>query len=139
MPKTETQTQWQDRMALEVLEVTRSELYLHLRFLSLAIGGLTPTPSAQVRGMGTDGLRLLAEPERLIRVFPKNPVLLNREYLHQLLHCIFRHPFFIADHDRPLWSLACDIAAEWSIDQLYLPCVRRIAGWVRTETYRRLG
>ena len=43
MPKTETQTQWQDRMALEVLEVTRSELYLHLRFLSLAIGGLTPT------------------------------------------------------------------------------------------------
>ena len=139
MPKTETQTQWQDRMALEVLEVTRSELYLHLRFLSLAIGGLTPTPSAQVRGMGTDGLRLLAEPERLIRVFPKNPVLLNREYLHQLLHCIFRHPFFIADHDRPLWSLACDIAAEWSIDQLDLPCVRRIAGWVRTETYRRLG
>jgi len=126
-------------MALEVLEVTRSELYLHLRFLSLAIGGLAPTPSAQVRGMGTDGLRLLAEPERLIRVFPKNPVLLNREYLHQLLHCIFRHPFFIADHDRPLWSLACDIAAEWSIDQLDLPCVRRIAGWVRTETYRRLG
>ena len=139
MPKTETQTQWQDRMALEVLEVTRSELYLHLRFLSLAIGGLAPTPSAQVRGMGTDGLRLLAEPERLIRVFPKNPVLLNREYLHQLLHCIFRHPFFIADHDRPLWSLACDIAAEWSIDQLDLPCVRRIAGWVRTETYHRLG
>ena len=139
MPKTETQTQWQGRMALEVLEVTRSELYLHLRFLSLAIGGLTPTPSAQVRGMGTDGLRLLAEPERLIRVFPKNPVLLNREYLHQLLHCIFRHPFFIADHDRPLWSLACDIAVEWSIDQLDLPCVRRIAGWVRTETYRRLG
>lgn len=139
MPRTETQTQWQDRMALEVLEVTRSELYLHLRFLSLAIGGLAPTPSAQVRGMGTDGLRLLAEPKRLIRVFPKNPVLLNREYLHQLLHCIFRHPFFIADHDRPLWSLACDIAAEWSIDQLDLPCVRRIAGWVRTETYRRLG
>ena len=139
MPKNETQTQWQDRMALEVLEVTRSELYLHLRFLSLAIGGLAPTPSAQVRGMGTDGLRLLAEPERLIRVFPKNPVLLNREYLHQLLHCIFRHPFFIADHDRPLWSLACDIAAEWSIDRLDLPCVRRIAGWVRTETYRRLG
>lgn len=139
MPENETQTQWQDRMALEVLEVTRSELYLHLRFLSLAIGGLAPTPSAQVRGMGTDGLRLLAEPERLIRVFPKNPVLLNREYLHQLLHCIFRHPFFIADHDRPLWSLACDIAAEWSIDQLDLPCVRRIAGWVRTETYRRLG
>ena len=139
MPKNETQTQWQNRMALEVLEVTRSELYLHLRFLSLAIGGLAPTPSAQVRGMGTDGLRLLAEPERLIRVFPKNPVLLNREYLHQLLHCIFRHPFFIADHDRPLWSLACDIAAEWSIDQLDLPCVRRIAGWVRTETYRRLG
>ncbi len=139
MPKNETQTQWQDRMALEVLEVTRSELYLHLRFLSLAIGGLAPTPSAQVRGMGTDGLRLLAEPERLIRVFPKNPVLLNREYLHQLLHCIFRHPFFIADHDRPLWSLACDIAAEWSIDQLDLPCVRRIAGWVRTKTYRRLG
>ncbi len=139
MPKNETQTQWQDRMALEVLEVTRSELYLHLRFLSLAIGGLAPTPSAQVRGMGTDGLRLLAEPERLIRVFPKNPVLLNREYLHQLLHCIFRHPFFIADHDRPLWSLTCDIAAEWSIDQLDLPCVRRIAGWVRTETYRRLG
>ena len=139
MPKNETQTQWQDRMALEVLEVTRSELYLHLRFLSLAIGGLAPTPSAQVRGMGTDGLRLLAEPERLIRVFPKNPVLLNREYLHQLLHCIFRHPFFIADHDRPLWSLACDIAAEWSIDRLDLPCVRRIAGWVRTETYLRLG
>ena len=139
MPQSETQSQWEHRMALEILEITRSELYMNLRFLSLAIGGLTPTPSTAVNGVGTDGLRLLAQPERLIRLYPKNPVLLNREYLHQLLHCVFRHPFLAGDHDRGLWSLACDIAAEYTIDRLHLKCTDRIVGWVRGEVYRRLS
>ena len=137
--ETETQSQWEHRMALEILEITRSELYMNLRFLSLAIGGLTPTPSTAVNGVGTDGLRLLAQPQRLIRLYPKNPVLLNREYLHQLLHCVFRHPFLAGDHDRGLWSLACDIAAEYTIDRMQLKCTDRIVGWVRGEVYRRLS
>lgn len=125
-------------MAGEILGALRSQLYLAFRYLGPALGALAPTPWQEVNGMGTDGLRLLAQPARTLRLYPDNPVALHRDYLHELLHCLFRHPFLRQNRDPALWDLACDIAVEWVLDGLDAPCVRRAAGWLRVQTYAGL-
>ena len=134
----ETQDEWVRRMSLEVLKVTRSELYLDFRYLDMALSALALTPAEGVRGMGTDGARLLAQPDRLLRLSRRNPVLINREFLHVVLHCIFRHPFLIGAHEPGLWDLACDIAVESVIDSLDKKSVRRIQTLLRRRTYQQL-
>lgn len=134
----ESQDDWVRRMALEVLKVSRSELYMDFRFLDMALSALALNPWEGVQGMGTDGARLLAQPDRLLRLTRRNPTLINREYLHVVLHCVFRHPFMIMDHDPALWDLACDIAVESVIDSLDKKSVRRIQTLLRRRTYAEL-
>ena len=45
----ETQDEWVRRMSLEVLKVTRSELYLDFRYLDMALSALALTPAEGVR------------------------------------------------------------------------------------------
>ena len=37
---------------------------------------------------------------------------LIRDYLHMVMHCIFRHPFDKDHRNRQAWNLTCDIIAE---------------------------
>ena len=46
----------------------------------------------------------------------------NRDYLHMVFHCVFRHMYIHSLVDRPLWDLACDIAVEEVIASLAVPC-----------------
>ena len=43
-----------------------------------------------------------------------------RDYLHIVLHCVYRHMFMDPTLDRPLWDLSCDIAVENIISELGL-------------------
>ena len=43
-----------------------------------------------------------------------------RDYLHVVMHCVFRHMFMDPTLDRPVWDLACDIAVENMITELGL-------------------
>ncbi|MBR3136309.1 MAG: hypothetical protein IKG32_04745 [Clostridia bacterium] len=43
-----------------------------------------------------------------------------RDYLHAVLHCVYRHMFVHSLVDQAAWDLACDIAVEHSITQLGL-------------------
>ena len=47
------------------------------------------------------------------------PRILNRTYLHMLLHCVFRHMFTARiKEDKELWDLSCDIAVSSIIDSM---------------------
>ena len=62
--------------------------------------------------LATDGNRLYYNPIWLILQYKKESNAATRDYLHVLLHCIFRHPFVHSLIDHSLWDLACDIAVE---------------------------
>ena len=135
MAHIQTQQEWEAQMTGEVLEALRSQLYLSFRYLGPALAMLPGTPDERISGMGTDGARLLAQPDRTLRLYRDNPVLLHRDYLHELFHCLLRHPFLRGKRDPELWNLACDIAVESILDELTDPCVRRAAGWLRHQVY----
>ena len=65
--------------------------------------------------------------------------MVNRIYLHLVLHGIFRHMIRRKGREEERYSLACDIVTESIIDGMRHRCVLRSRSWLRRETYRRLG
>lgn len=134
----ETQSEWEQTMAAKAMALTRSGLYLELRYLNAALGALSPTPVDGLPAFATDGARLCYPPEWVLRIYRTNRAYLSRAYLHSLFHCIFRHPWLRAGRDTGLWNLACDIAAEYVLDHLGVPALARPVGWLRQQTYQKL-
>ncbi len=120
----------------EILSTVRSDLYLSLRFLDAALSGLTFEMSPLIGSSATDGEKLYFQPRYLFRSFEENPVLINRAFLHNLLHCLFSHLYLEPAQDRALWDLSCDICTESILDSLDIPCLRKVPSSLREETYR---
>lgn len=134
----QTQWEWQQEMAQEILSLIRSELYLELRFMDVALSALSWQPEEGIDTFGTDGKCLYYSMERLLQVYPVNPGFLDRLYLHSILHCIYSHLWLCGSRKRSLWDLACDVMVEYTIDHLDKTCTRRALSFVRRELYHRL-
>ena len=134
----QTQSEWEAEMSKKVLEFVRSELYMDLRFLDIALGTLVYRADENIRSFATDGTYLYFSTEQVLRVFQSNPKYLDRAYLHSVLHCIFFHLWIGGKRDREKWNLACDIAVEYTIDQMDKPSTRRILSWQRQTVYEEL-
>lgn len=120
----------------EILATVRSDLYLSLRFLDAALSGLDFEMSPLIPATATNGEKLYFQPHYLFRSFDENPVLVNRAYLHNLLHCLFSHLYMEPGQNRNLWDLCCDICTESILDSLDVPCLRKIPSSLREETYQ---
>lgn len=134
----QTQWEWQLEMADEILSLIRSELYLELRFMDMALSALSWKPAEGIDTFGTDGEVLYYSMERLLQVYPVNSAFLNRLYLHSILHCIFSHLWLCGNRQRPLWDLACDVMVEYTIDHLDKTSTRRVLSLLRKDLYSRL-
>ena len=109
----------------EILKNSRNELYLHMRFLDNALAALGFGTEYGIHPCGVDGERFFCQPQEFMELYCKGAELVNRAYLHGLLHCIFLHPFEenLTRLDPEIWNLACDMAVEQIIDGLYVKCV----------------
>ncbi|WP_277668402.1 VWA-like domain-containing protein [Caproiciproducens galactitolivorans] len=122
----------------EILTSSRAELYLHMRFLDLALSVFTYEMRPSTAFMGTDGTALYYDPDKLIDRYRRNRALVNRGYLHLVLHCVFRHLWKPRREDRALWDLACDIAMEFVLDGLPYRSVRLASTSFRQNFYDTL-
>lgn len=122
----------------QILSASRNQLYLSMRFLDIALSGLRYEMNLSSLYVGTDGIKILFNPRYLIQRYLSDPVLVNRIYLHMLLHCIFRHPFHQGKRDEEYWNLACDIAVESMVDSLPVPAVQLVVSDRRNEMYEKL-
>ena len=104
----------------EVLKISRNTLLVNLRFLDLAIGQFNNKSIAvtDTESYATDGKFLIYNPLHVIKSYKEEKENIPREYLHIILHCIFRHMFIGPSINRDYWNLACDIAIENTITEL---------------------
>ncbi|MCD8023714.1 MAG: hypothetical protein LUF30_12335 [Lachnospiraceae bacterium] len=123
-------------VAQDILRGAQNELYLNMRFLDVALSSLAFLPDSQIRTSGTDGSVFYFQPDQLTVVFRKGRELVNRLYLHSILHCLFAHLWVKGDRDKKYWNLACDIAVEYVIDHLYIRAVHHPMSALRREFYR---
>ena len=105
-----------DQLAREVLLLSRNTLLVHLRFLDAALSQLDLKPGPWP--LATDGERIFYDARQVLQLYRAERERPVRDYLHMVLHCVFRHNFVdtLLDHD--CWDLACDVAVEAIITEL---------------------
>lgn len=126
-------------IAQDILRGAQTELYMNMRFLDVALSSLTLLADGQIRPAGTDGSVYYFQPDQITEVFRRGRESVNRLYLHSILHCLFAHLWTRENRDVEYWNLACDIATEHVIDELYIRAVHRPMSALRREVYRSLS
>ena len=134
----QTDSEWQEEMSQKIIDEIQCELYLDMPFMKLALSALSPKANEQLYSMATDGTYIYYNPIRLIDIFKKNGMYLNRAYLHSVLHCLFFHLWTKGERDEFLWNMACDIMVEYTIDTMEKKSTKRILSYIRKTTYERL-
>lgn len=105
-------------LANEILNLCRNKLLVNLRFMDVA---LSYHKRVLYEGsIATDGKTLFYDPSFVLQSYKVSQSETVRAYLHLILHCVFQHPFIGPSVEERLWSLACDIAVECSINDLEL-------------------
>lgn len=107
----------EDALGRDILDECRVQLMLKFRFLDLALWRmeLEPMRVGAAYPLSTDAARVLYDPARVIARFRESFDESVRDYLHLVMHCVFRHPFN-EDHDnREAWNLTCDIIVESAV------------------------
>ena len=109
-------------LALDVLKLSRNTLLVNLRFLDMALSQFT-YHEIEDNTLLTDGKYLLYDPKHILRCYKSAKEIPVRDYLHVVMHCVFRHMFMDPTLNRVYWDLACDIAVENVITELGLKAV----------------
>lgn len=123
----------------KILNAVRTELYLSMRFMGPALGSLGFRMDLSTRTVGTDAAFIRFNPTYLLHMYIERPEILNRTYMHMLMHCIFRHMFSAKEHeDSELWNLCCDIAVESVVDSMEYPTILRVTSDFRQQWYEKL-
>ena len=110
-----------EQLALQVIELAKTAVLADNHFLGWAMGRLHVAPAQLEAAFGTDGYVLAFDPDRLLARFKRTGLPPKRNLLHSVAHCLFLHPYVGASVNRPLWDLACDIAAERVVADLLGP------------------
>ena len=105
------------RLAHDVLVLSRNTLLVNLRFLDAALSRLGPVETPGL-SLATDGRALAYDPVHILDCYKTSAQIPVRDYLHVVMHCVFRHMFINTLVDKTAWDLACDIAVEYAISGL---------------------
>ena len=131
-------TQRMEALGQHILLNARNELYLHMRFMDVALSSLQFTMDGTIDSVATDGNTIFYNSRYLGTYFKENRKMVNRAYLHMVFHCLFCHVFTPPKEEKIFWDLACDIAMESIIDDMQIRCIKTPISWLRESTYKEL-
>ena len=106
-------------LAKEVLMLSRNTLLVNLRFLDEALSQFEYLP-IEYSTLLTDGKNIFYNPRHILECYKNEKEMPVRDYLHIVMHCIFRHMYISPSINRVYWDLACDIAVENVITEMNL-------------------
>ena len=111
-----------NKLARDVLILSRNTLLVNLRFLDAALSQFVLIPIEESTLL-TDGKHILYNPRHILENYKAAKEIPVRDYLHIVMHCVFKHMYMDPTLNRPYWDLACDIAVENVITELNLKAV----------------
>jgi predicted metal-dependent peptidase len=106
-----------EALANEIVSLSRASLVLHLRFMESALLRLAPVASTK-GSISVDGSTYSYAPKHVLARYRKDSGTAARDYLHCVLHCLFRHMYVPTIKEKNYWNLACDIMVEDLITSL---------------------
>ena len=114
-----------NKLARDVLFLSRNTLLVNLRFLDAALSQFELLP-IEADTLLTDGKHILYNPKHILQCYKSAKEIPVRDYLHMVMHCVFRHMYMDTTLNRTYWDLACDIAVEHVITELGLKAVTTV-------------
>ena len=115
----EQQLEKRNKLAADILRLSRNTLLVNLRFLDMALSRLQPV-ATDLTTLCTDGEYLAYDPMFILRRYKQEKEVPVRDYLHVVFHCVFRHMYIHSLMNQTVWDLVCDIAVEQMITDLGL-------------------
>lgn len=88
----------QDQLAREILTLARNTLLVNLRFLDAALSQFQWEP-IETGTLMTDGKYILYNPHHVLSSYQCTKEIPVRDYLHIVLHCVFRHMYLDINKD----------------------------------------
>lgn len=132
-------TDRKEKLAGEVLNLSRNTLVIKLRFMDKAISMLDFVPVEIISGIAVDGQHVYYDPLFVLKAFSKKRTLPARYLLHMILHCVFQHFWISASVNQRLWDLACDISIENTINDLNIQALEHPRIEEQMKTIDRLS
>ena len=132
-------TERKNKLAGEVLNLSRNSLVIKLRFMDKAISMLEFVPVDRISGIAVDGQHVYYDPIFVLKAFSKKQTLPARYLLHMILHCVFQHFWISTSVNQRLWDLACDIAIENTINDLDIQALEHPRIEEQMKTIERLS
>ena len=121
-----------------ILSHSRNEIYVSMRFMDIALSMLGYEMNLSTKTIGVDGMKILYNPRHLIDLFRDDEILVNRAYMHMILHGLFGHAYFRNGRNEDYWSLSCDIAVASLIDGMSSKAVAGVTPDFRAAVYKEL-
>ncbi len=106
-----------ENLAYEVLLLSRNTLLVQFRFLDAALSQFQYVSVPNI-DMATDGEHLFYDASYVLDLYVQEKELPVHNYLHSVLHCIYRHSYIHSLMEQTLWNLSCDIAVEYTLHGL---------------------
>ncbi len=123
-------------IALKILRSAQSQLYMALPYMDSALCALRfESGDDRTMFIAADGETLYYNSHYLADRFLRGGNMVNRLYLHTILHCLLRHIAKKQGRDSALWDLSCDIVVESVLDSLTYPCLLDKAAPLRHKVY----
>ena len=132
------QRDWETEKAIHILELVQSELYMDMPHFLTALNTLMFKEDEHVSVCATNGIYFYYNPLKVIELFQKNSIFLNRAYLHSILHCLYSHIWLRKNRIEFIWNVACDIVVEYTLDSMHKKSVSRILSYARKDVYHQI-
>ena len=99
-------------LASDAVGQARSSLMVQAPFLDVALWRMPFAAKLLGVPLASDGRVLFIDASALIRSYQSSANEVLRDYLHCILHCVFRHPFDSKHVHETVWDVACDVCVE---------------------------
>lgn len=110
-----------EKIAAEILQMSKNKLLVNMRFMDMSLNQFKIFPEPDVTPFtASDGKIYIYDPDHVLKAYMLDENLPIRNFLHTVLHCVFKHFFVNTLVNQRMWDLACDIAVESTINDLEL-------------------
>ncbi|MCI5952136.1 MAG: VWA-like domain-containing protein [Anaerostipes sp.] len=127
-----------NKICMEIWQSSRMGLHLHMRHLDQALYAFTFARNETTSFFGTDGDKIFYHPKYVIQTYEKDRILIQRGYVHMIVHCLFGHLFHRDGRLIDYWNLACDIVVEYILDQWKNEAIHLPVSSQRTRIYQAM-
>ncbi len=110
-----------EKVAAEIIQMSKNKLLVNMRFMDMALNQFRMSPRPDLTPFSAcDGDVYVYDPVHILKAYMLDENLPIRNFLHSVLHCVFKHFYVNTLVDQTMWDLACDIAVESAINDLEL-------------------